>query len=181
MNSRQTEESILIVDDDLVFTSVLAKALSHRGYKTFIANNSEETQKIIKDFQFDKIILDLRIGKDSGISLLPGIIEQQHNSKVVILTGYSSIATAVEAIKLGATNYLCKPADADEILAAFKKEKGDPSVTLTGQPPSVDRIQWEHIQKVLYENDGNISATARKLGMHRRTLQRKLGKKPIQR
>lgn len=181
MNSRQTEESILIVDDDLVFTKVLAKALSNRGYKTHIANNSQETWKSIRECQFDKIILDLRIGKDSGISLLPDIIERQPDSRVVILTGYSSIATAVEAIKLGAANYLCKPADADEILAAFRKEKGDPDVALTGQPPSVDRIQWEHIQKVLHENNGNISATARMLGMHRRTLQRKLGKKPIQR
>jgi two-component system response regulator RegA len=181
MNSEHSSQSILIVDDDLAFTKVLAKALSNRGYAAHIAHNREETCTAIKAYQFDKIILDLNIGKDSGISILPDIIKQQRNPNVVILTGYSSIATAVEAIKLGAINYLCKPADTDEILAAFDHVTGDPGVAITNQPPSIDRIQWEHIQKILNENNGNISATARKLGMHRRTLQRKLRKRPVQR
>ena len=99
--------------------------------------------------------------------------------RVVVLTGYSSIATAVEAIKLGAVNYLCKPADADEILASLERDTGDPDIDIADSPPSINRVTWEHIQKVLQEHDGNISATARALGMHRRTLQRKLQKRLV--
>jgi two-component system response regulator RegA len=98
---------------------------------------------------------------------------------VVILTGYSSVATAVEAIKLGALNYLCKPATLPEIIAAFDGENGDPDAAIAESPPSVDRLEWEHIQRVLADNHNNISATARQLGMHRRTLQRKLQKRPV--
>ena len=96
-----------------------------------------------------------------------------------MLTGFASIATAVEAIKLGATHYLAKPVDADQIIAAFEREGGDAEAPVTPQPLSVDRLEWEHIQRVLAENQGNISATARALKMHRRTLQRKLGKHPV--
>lgn len=99
----------------------------------------------------------------------------------MVLTGYSSIATAVEAIKLGAVNYLCKPVDADEVLAALEQREGNPETEVADNPPSINRLTWEHIQKVLQEHDGNISATARALGMHRRTLQRKLQKRPVRR
>lgn len=174
-------QSILIIDDDTTFTKVLARALSHRDYMPEIAHNREETLLALDQKNFDKVILDLNIGNESGLTLLPGIISRQPQAKVVILTGYSSIATAVEAIKLGAVNYLCKPADADEILAAFAQKGGNPGLAPPDLPPSVDRIQWEYIQKILNENNGNISETARKLGMHRRTLQRKLRKKPVQR
>jgi two-component system response regulator RegA len=98
--------------------------------------------------------------------------------RIVVLTGFASVTTAVEAIKLGAVHYLPKPADADEIVAAFGREQGDTGAPLSVQPLSVERLEWEHIQKVLSENTGNVSATARALTMHRRTLQRKLGKKP---
>jgi two-component system response regulator RegA len=98
---------------------------------------------------------------------------------MLILTGYSSISTAVEAIKMGAINYLCKPAGVDDILVAFSNTAPNPEVSIKETPPSVDRLEWEHIQKVLAENDGNISATARSLGMYRRTLQRKLLKRPV--
>ncbi len=101
--------------------------------------------------------------------------------RVVILTGYSSITTAVEAIKRGACNYLCKPADADDVLTALLSDQADPDSLVPEHPMSVDRLQWEHIQRVLAEHDGNISATARALGMHRRTLQRKLQKRPVRR
>ena len=97
---------------------------------------------------------------------------------MVVLTGYASIATAIEAIKLGATHYLAKPVDADEIIAAFEKREGDTAAQVAMNPLSVDRLEWEHIQRVLSENEGNISATARSLNMHRRTLQRKLNKNP---
>ena len=98
---------------------------------------------------------------------------------MVVLTGYASIATAVEAIKLGATHYLAKPANADEIVAAFARIEGDADLAVNDQPLSVDRLEWEHIQRVLQEHEGNVSATARALKMHRRTLQRKLGKYPV--
>lgn len=180
MNS-DISQSILIIDDDVTFCEVLARALDNRGYQTDTAHDREQTTRILEERTFDKIILDLNIGNDSGLSLLPDIINKQEKAGVVILTGYSSIATAVQAIKLGAINYLCKPADADEILAAFENRSGNPEIAPPEQPPSIERIQWEHIQKVLNENNGNISETARKLGMHRRTLQRKLRKKPAQR
>jgi two-component system response regulator RegA len=98
--------------------------------------------------------------------------------RIVVLTGYASVATAVEAIKLGATHYLAKPVDADAVVAAFGRESGDPEATVAPQPLSVERLEWEHIQRVLGENNGNVSATARSLKMHRRTLQRKLSKRP---
>jgi two-component system response regulator RegA len=99
--------------------------------------------------------------------------------RILILTGYSSIATAVEAIKLGAQNYLCKPAGTEELVAALESTVADPGIAIPDNPPSVERMEWEHIQRVLRENDNNISATARSLGMHRRTLQRKLQKRPV--
>lgn len=171
--------SVLIVDDDVTFTKVLASALKNRGYNPHVAHNGEQTNQAIKEQLFNKVILDLNLDNESGLSLLPEISERCADADIVILTGYSSIATAVEAIKLGAINYLCKPADADEILAAFGDTKGNPEIVAPEKPPSIDRVQWEHIQKVLLENDGNISATARSLGMHRRTLQRKLRKRPV--
>ena len=118
---------------------------------------------------------------DSGLVLLPKLLELDPEMRVVILTGYSSIATAVEAIKRGACNYLCKPADADDVLAALSAEHADLDSLVPENPMSVDRLQWEHIQRVLTEHAGNISATARALGMHRRTLQRKLQKRPVRR
>ena len=109
------------------------------------------------------------------------VMARAMSRRVVILTGYSSIATAVEAIKRGACNYLCKPADADDVLAALLSEHADLDTLVPENPMSVDRLQWEHIQRVLTEHEGNISATARALGMHRRTLQRKLQKRPVRR
>lgn len=172
---------ILIIDDDEVFGQVLQRAFSKRGYE--VAQATDENQALIKaqEFEPDYITLDLKLEGSSGLNLLPQLVESSPQSKIVVLTGYSSIATAVEAIKLGAVNYLCKPADADEILAAFHKQEGDPDVPVAEQPMSVNRLTWEHIQKVLHEHDGNISATARALGMHRRTLQRKLQKRPVRR
>ena len=118
---------------------------------------------------------------DSGLVLLPKLLELDPEMRVLILTGYSSIATAVEAIKRGACNYLCKPADADDVLAALLSQHADLDSLVPENPMSVDRLQWEHIQRVLSEHDGNISATARALGMHRRTLERKLQKRPVRR
>jgi two-component system response regulator RegA len=122
-------------------------------------------------------VVDLKMGGASGLTLVRTLHELDPATRIVVLTGYASIATAVEAIKLGATQYLSKPANADEIVAAFGHMPSD-ALPLNPQPPSVGRLEWEHIQRVLQENQGNISATARALNMHRRTLQRKLGKRP---
>lgn len=172
---------ILIIDDDEVFGQVLERAFNKRGYEVARVTDDQQALEKTRDFEPDYISLDLKLEGSSGLNLLPQLVEASPQSRIVVLTGYSSIATAVEAIKLGAVNYLCKPADADEILAAFNKQAGNPDTPLAEQPMSVNRLTWEHIQKVLHEQDGNISATARALGMHRRTLQRKLQKRPVKR
>lgn len=169
---------MLIIDDDEVFCRVLGLAMQRRGFSVATASNGTAALARLQENSFSYIVLDLKLGDESGLRLLPVIRESSPESKVVLLTGYSSITTAVEAMKLGANNYLCKPANADEILAAFGNVIGNPGLIPPANPPSVDRLEWEHIQKILAQNDGNISATARSLGMHRRTLQRKLGKRP---
>jgi two-component system response regulator RegA len=123
-------------------------------------------------------VIDLRMPGPSGLELVKKLKALDPHTRIVVLTGYASIATAVEAIKLGATHYLAKPADADEIVAAFSRDSGDAAAPVTAKPLPLSRLEWEHIQKVLAECDGNISETARRLGMHRRTLQRKLAKRP---
>ena len=171
--------TFLIVDDDPVFSQVMSRSLTRRGYNTIVAESAEEALPLIEQHQPSLASLDLKMEGDTGLNLLPSLLKLVPDCKVIILTGYSSIATAVEAIKLGAVNYLPKPADTDEILAALKQTGANPSQEIADKPMSVNRLTWEHIQKVLTENDGNISATARQLGMHRRTLQRKLQKRPV--
>lgn len=175
------KEKFLVVDDDQTFADILCRAINRRGFTTQQAHSENQALEVLQNYTPDKIILDLKLGQDSGLILIKKILALTPAANIIILTGYSSISTAVEAIKLGATNYLCKPASADEILNAFAKEEGNPTVDIPPTPPSVDRVEWEHIQKVLNENNGNISATARALGMHRRTLQRKLQKRPVSR
>ncbi|ARN74617.1 two-component system response regulator [Oceanicoccus sagamiensis] len=172
-------ERFLLVDDDEAFTQVLARALHRRGLETACAQNASQALELAQQETFSKAIIDLKMEGPSGLTLIPSLKEQQPAMDIVMLTGYSSVATAVEAVKLGAVNYLCKPANTDEILAAFANIEGDAAASIPEQRPSVDRLEWEHIQKVLAEQDGNISATARALGMHRRTLQRKLNKRPV--
>lgn len=176
------QQPILIVDDDAGLTHTLQRALSRRNYHVFVAHQGSAAVDIIKaNPQLEKVVLDLKLENESGLRLIPEFVALNPRLKIVVLTGYSSIATAVEAIKLGASNYLCKPLDADEILAGFEVKA---SVELNSDElvaPSLDRLEWEHIQKTLRENNDNISATARALNMHRRTLQRKLNKYPVKR
>ena len=172
---------LLRVDDDEPFPRVMARAMSRRGLRVSIAGSAEEGLTLAEQDMPDYAVLDLKMEGDSGLVLLPKLLALDPEMRVVILTGYSSIATAVEAIKRGACNYLCKPADADDVLTALVSEHADLSTLVPENPMSVDRLQWEHIQRVLGEHDGNISATARALGMHRRTLQRKLQKRPVRR
>jgi|TARA_R100001039_G_C1846160_1_gene106431 two-component system response regulator RegA len=172
---------LLIIDDDEFFCQVTARAMTRRGYEVEVARDEAQALSVARSHRPELVTLDLKLEQSSGLKLLPELIALLPDTRIVVLTGYSSIATAVEAIKLGAVNYLCKPADADEILNAFNREVGDPAAEISDNPPSVNRLTWEHIQKVLNEHDGNISSTARALGMHRRTLQRKLQKRPVKR
>ena len=171
---------VLIVDDDVMFTQVLARALSKRGFDVSEAHDASQALSLAESFKPERITLDLKMADSSGLQLIPQLLDILPEVNIVLLTGYSSIATAVQAIKLGARNYLCKPANTDEILLAFEQQSSE-EVEVVDTPVSVNRLEWEHIQKVLTENEGNISATARALGMHRRTLQRKLQKRPVQR
>lgn len=171
--------TFLIVDDDETFTHVLSRALKRRGFETLIANSAEQAKQLIDRQIPDYATLDLKMDGASGITLIPNLTKLNPAIKILVLTGYASISTAVEAIKLGAKDYLTKPADADEILAKLEHSEPDPHIDIAEKPMSVGRLEWEHIQKVLAEHEGNISATARALGMHRRTLQRKLLKRPV--
>jgi len=173
--------NMLVVDDDVTFCKVLAAAMAKRGYAVRTAHNVEEAHELARQEPPEFVVLDLKMPGDSGLALVQRLKQLDSHTRIVILTGYASVATAVEAIKLGATHYLTKPADADEILQAFWQEDGNAEIPIGDQRPSVDRLEWEYIQQVLNDHDGNISATARALGMHRRTLQRKLQKRPVKR
>ncbi|MBK8182056.1 MAG: response regulator transcription factor [Candidatus Competibacteraceae bacterium] len=172
------QPSLLVVDDDPVFCRVLSLALSRRGFVVNVAHTSAAALAQIRTEPPEYAVVDLNLAGDSGLGLLSHLLNLDPTLRIVVLTGYASLTTAVEAIKLGAINYLSKPADADEVLAAFDITSGDPTAPVSSRPLSVNRLEWEHIQRVLRDNEGNISATARQLGMHRRTLQRKLAKRP---
>ncbi|WP_365332740.1 response regulator transcription factor [uncultured Porticoccus sp.] len=170
---------LLIVDDDATFTRILGRAMTRRSYQVLTAGNAAEALDLCRQYNPRRAVVDLKLESESGLHLLPQLIRINPQLEVLILTGYSSISTAVEAIKLGALNYLCKPASVEDILAAFDTDAIPEATGISEDPPSVERLEWEHIQRVLAENAGNISATARRLGMHRRTLQRKLQKRPV--
>lgn len=176
MNSAQPR--ILLVDDDAVFTGVMTRGFQRRGFTVLACGSGEEAVARCAAFDPSHILLDLNMPGTSGLIALPLLLAAAPEATLVVLTGYSSIATAVEATKAGAANYLCKPASIDEILIAFSGS-GEGRAEVAAEPISVERLEWEHIQRVLQDNDGNISATARSLGMHRRTLQRKLQKRPV--
>ena len=170
---------LLLVDDDPTFCTVLKGALAKRGFEVFVANDVTAGMEMAEQVEPEYAVIDLRIGVESGLSLLRHLHDLDANTRIVMLTGYASIATAVEAIKLGAVHYVTKPADADEIVTALHRDGGDATVEIKETPLSVRRLEWEHLQKVLVEHGGNISAAARALGMHRRSLQRKLEKRPV--
>lgn len=169
--------SLLLVDDDVTFCKVLKRALEKRGFSVSVANSVEEAIPMAEGNPPEFAIVDLKMGGAPGLTLVKVLHQLDPNTRIVVLTGYASIATAVEAIKLGATQYLAKPANADEIVAAFGHTASS-DVPIKAQPTQIENLEWEHIQRVLHENDDNISATARALNMHRRTLQRKLAKPP---
>ena len=179
METQRDLPNLLLVDDDELFCRVLSSALEKRGCAVQVSHNVEEAIRLVGDAAPEYAVVDLNMPGDSGLVLVEQLHQLDEHTRIVVLTGYASIATAVEAIKLGATHYLAKPADADEIVTALGRESGNTATAVVvDQPMSTKRLEWEHIQKVLMECDGNISATARKLSMHRRTLQRKLAKRP---
>lgn len=171
-------KSILILDDDEVFAETLARSFKKKGFISYVALNIENAKRIIEKNQPDFAVIDLKIGQESGLHFLPILKTLSPNTKALVLTGYSSISTTVEAMKLGCVNYLCKPVNTQDILVAFEEQHAQTDIPLPESPPSVNRLEWEHIQRVLLKHEGNISATAKALGMHRRTLQRKLQKRP---
>ncbi len=171
--------SLLIVDDDTVFCEVLTEALTKRGFTVSAAHNVDDGLELARKEPPEFAVVDLRMPGKSGLEMVSELKQLDVHTRIVVLTGYASISTAVEAIKLGAVHYLAKPADADDIVKAFDREQGDKDTPVRTKPLSVGQIEWEHIHKILTECDGNISETARRLNMHRRTLQRKLAKYPI--
>ncbi len=179
MSDSDIRPTLLLVEDDDTLRGVLQRAFSRKGYAVSTAGSIPAAIELARQDAPEYAVVDLKLGDESGLELVVALKTLDDATRIVVLTGYASITTAVEAIKLGATHYLAKPADANEILAALHKTEGDSSVPVSTDPLSVDRLEWEHIQKVLAEHDGNVSATARALKMHRRTLQRKLGKKPV--
>lgn len=178
-DSNNDHPRLLLVDDDPTFCAVLKRAMQKRNFEVLVANDLKTGIELAEQSDPEFAVIDLRIGHESGLELVERLKKQDSHTRIVMLTGYASIATAVEAIKLGSVHYLTKPTDADEIVAALHKDQGDASVTPKDRPLSVKRLEWEHLQKVLMEHDGNISKAARALGMHRRTLQRKLDKRPV--
>lgn len=180
--TRPPATRLLIVDDDRPFRAALAAAFARRGYDVRAAASAGEALALCEGFAPARAIVDLRMPGASGLELLRELRRRLPDVAVVVLTGYGSIPTAIEAVKSGAVNYLTKPAEPDEIEAAFQDsaEPGEASAAEV-TVPSLDRAAWEHIQRVLAECDGNISEAARRLGMHRRSLQRKLQKAPPRR
>jgi len=174
-----TTTRLLLVDDDEVFLRVLGKAMGKRGFDVSCSTGIAGAVALAKKAVPSMAVVDLKLEAESGLDLIPLLIEINPDMNIVVLTGYSSIATAVTAIKRGASEYLSKPVNASDVVKALAGDASKQETLEEFSPMSVERMEWEHIQKVLKENDGNISATARSLGMYRRTLQRKLGKRPV--
>jgi two-component system, response regulator RegA len=183
MNSeaRAPGSTLLIVDDDERFRQRLAQAFELRGYRVLAAANHAQALALAQGHRIARALVDLRMPGPSGLSVLQELIRSQPGILVVVLTGYGSIATAVEAMRLGAHDYLTKPCHADRILAAFDSEPIAHEELLEFPVPSLARVEHEHIERVLHECNGNVSKAARVLGMHRRTLQYKLAKLPVAR
>lgn len=173
--------SILVVDDDRAFGEVLAGALQAQGHEVQCANNVTRALSIAQEFNPEWVLVDLQMPGQSGLELIPQLLEIDPGTIIVVLTGYATIATAVEAIKLGAVHYLSKPVSTEEILSAFSNHKPDPTIPIQPGNQTLLEAERDHIANAYERNGRNISATARELKMHRRTLQRKMDKLKIER
>jgi len=194
--TEETPRSILVVDDNETFRTRLVRAFADRGFDARGAADGEEALRRARAESPEYAVVDLRMPGDFGLDVVRALREVDEATRIVVLTGYGSIATAIEAIRIGAVDYLTKPADADQILAAFERqttplaappsslrsESADDGTGLENNTvPSLARVEWEHIQRVLMDCGGNVSQAARALGLHRRSLQRKLAKRPMRR
>lgn len=169
-------KAVLIVEDDEILANSLGRSFERRGYSAKIANNVKEAQLVLKSFHPSYAVIDLKLTAESGLDMIKYLHAFDKQIKIVMLTGYASITTTIEAIKAGACYYLAKPANVDMIIAAFHDEI---STTTNHKKTSIKNLEWEHIHHILVETDFNISKAARILGMHRRTLARKLEKRHI--
>ncbi len=173
--------TILIVDDDQVYCQLLKKGLSRIGYEVSVAHCGSEALAEVKHSKPNIVLLDMRLGEESGLGVIEPLLVLHPEAKIIMVTAFASLATAVSAVKMGVLNYLAKPVDVKSIHAMVQDSMSTESATpldpkLPDQSPSLKQLEWEHINRVLEENEGNVSRTARALGMHRRTLQRKLKK-----
>jgi two-component system response regulator RegA len=176
----QAERLLLIIEDDAAFARTLSKSFERRGYRALLASSLDEAAAVLRQHNPGYAVVDLKLnGNTSGLSCVQMLHRHDPDMLIVVLTGYASINTAVEAIKLGAVQYLAKPANTDDIEAAFGHVAGSEPVELTNRATSIKTLEWERIHEVLVQTDFNISETARRLGMHRRTLARKLEKQRI--
>ncbi|THF60865.1 response regulator transcription factor [Pseudothauera rhizosphaerae] len=175
----ETRPHLLVIDDDAVFNRVLSRALTQRGFAVFSAHSQAEALQLADAHEPEFVVLDLNLDGESGLKLIAPLLGINPHARILVLTGYASIATAVNAVKLGAVQYLAKPAEVEAIVKALQAAELVVEDEIDTRPLSVDRLEWEHIQRVLTEHGGNVSATARALDMHRRTLQRKLARPPV--
>ncbi|RFB79912.1 response regulator transcription factor [Methylovirgula sp. 4M-Z18] len=175
----QDKRSLLIIEDDEPLTVALRRSFERRAYDVQTASSLDEAKEILSAHAPNFAVVDLKLASGSGLTCVKLLHEHDPAIRTVVLTGFASIATAVEAIKLGACHYLPKPANAEEIEAAFARTDGDTSVSPTSTPTTIKTLEWERIHETLVATDFNISETARRLGMHRRTLARKLEKRPV--
>lgn len=175
-------KKLLIVEDDHALASILERRLMRHGFNCRLTHDASDVLLVAREFRPSHILLDMKLAEANGLSLIVPLRNLLPKVMMVLLTGYASIATAVEAIRLGADNYLAKPVDTQTLLVALDIDTQSHLLQedeIDDSPLNPKRLEWEHIQQVLNANQGNVSATARQLGMHRRTLQRKLLKKPV--
>ena len=173
------DRPLVLVEDDATFARTLARSFERRGYDVRTAASPDALDALLAGFDPDYAVVDLKLGTASGLTCVQRLHAHDPDMLIVVLTGFASIATAVEAIKLGACHYLAKPSNTDDIERAFRKAEGDAEVAITARPTSIKTLEAERINEVLAETGFNISETARRLGMHRRTLARKLGKRHV--
>jgi two-component system response regulator RegA len=173
------EKLLLIVEDDEAFARTLKRSFERRGYRVLHASSHEQVVEVLKTEAPNYAVVDLKLDGASGLSCVQTLHAYDEEMNIVVLTGFASIATAVEAIKLGARHYLAKPSNTDDIEKAFDKAEGDTDVELNGRPTSIKTLEWERIHQTLADADFNISEAARRLGIHRRTLARKLLKRQV--
>lgn len=170
---------LVLVEDDAKFAAALQRSFERKGYEVRHAASLTDVLELIEHFHPDYAVVDLKLAGESGLAAVKALHRRDPAMLIVVLTGFASIATAVEAIKLGACHYLAKPSNSDDIEAAFARGAGDASTPVSARPTSIKTLEWERIHETLVETGFNISETARRLGMHRRTLARKLEKRPL--